>query len=159
MKILQVGAELFHEDRRTDRHDEAITRASEKAICFETLTAIVDQFMVSFLRVSEPCSRQMLPLIVRTLVYSRSRNPKEHPQLIKGPRFDIWFNSPRSTTISPENKTHFTIMPQLYRIGITADSLAVINLVLVATRLITISKPSSIGSARHYKSPLKKDAK
>ena len=75
MIIRQVGAELFHEDRRTDRHDEAIKRASEKAICFETLTAIVDQFMVFFFRVSEPCSRQMLPLIVRTLVYSRSRNP------------------------------------------------------------------------------------
>ena len=48
MIIRQVGAELFHEDRRTDRHDEAIKRASEKAICFETLTAIVDQFMVFF---------------------------------------------------------------------------------------------------------------
>ena len=85
-------------DRQTDRHDKAIKEASEKAICFETLTAIFDQFMVFFL-VSEPCSRQMLPLIVRTLVYSKSRNPKEHHQMIKGPRLDIWLNSPRSTTI------------------------------------------------------------
>lgn len=112
----------------------------------------------SFFRVSEPCSRQMLPLIVRTLVYSWTRTPKEHHQLIKGPRLDMWFNSPRSTKISPENKAQFTMTPQLYRIGITADSLAVINLFLVTTRLITISKPSPIGSAGHYKSPLKKDA-
>jgi hypothetical protein len=48
------------------------------------------------------------------------------------------------------------MMPQLYRFGITADSLAVLNLVLVTTRLITISKPSPIGSAGHYKSPLKR---
>ena len=42
MKIRQVGAELFHEDRRTNRHDKAITRASENAILFETLTVVVD---------------------------------------------------------------------------------------------------------------------
>jgi hypothetical protein len=59
MKIHPVGAELFREDRRTDRHDEATTKASEKAICFETLTTVVDQIMV-FFRVSEPCSRQTL---------------------------------------------------------------------------------------------------
>jgi len=157
MTIRRVGVELFHEDRRTDRHDEAITKASEEAICFETLTAVVDQFMafLFFFRVSEPCSRQMFPLIVRTLVSSRSRNPKEHHQPIKGPSLDICFNNPRSTTISPENKTQFTMMP--YRVRITADSLAVINLVLVT--IITISKPSPIGSAGNYKSPLKKDGK
>jgi hypothetical protein len=60
MIIRQVGAELLYEDRRTDRHDEAITKASEKAICLETLTAVVDQFMVLFW-VSEPCSRLMPP--------------------------------------------------------------------------------------------------
>jgi hypothetical protein len=29
MKILPVGAELFHEDRRTDGHDEANSRFSQ----------------------------------------------------------------------------------------------------------------------------------
>jgi hypothetical protein len=29
MKILSVGAELFHADRRTDRHDEADSRCSQ----------------------------------------------------------------------------------------------------------------------------------
>jgi len=29
MKIHPVGAELFHEDRRTDRHDEANSRFSQ----------------------------------------------------------------------------------------------------------------------------------
>ena len=48
MKIRPVEAELFREHRRTDRHDEAITKASEKAIYFETLTTVVDQFMVFF---------------------------------------------------------------------------------------------------------------
>jgi len=48
MIIRQVRAELFHEDRRTDRLDEAITKAPEKVIRFETLTAVVDQFMVFF---------------------------------------------------------------------------------------------------------------
>jgi hypothetical protein len=43
-----VETELFHADRRTDRHDEAIAKASEKAACFETFTPVVDQFMVFF---------------------------------------------------------------------------------------------------------------
>jgi len=29
MKILPVGAELFHAERRTDRHDEAKSRSSQ----------------------------------------------------------------------------------------------------------------------------------
>jgi hypothetical protein len=47
MKIRPVVAELFHADRHTDRHDEAITNAPEKTICFETSTAVVD-LMVFF---------------------------------------------------------------------------------------------------------------
>jgi hypothetical protein len=35
MKILSVGAELFHADRRTDRHDEATVAFRSFAIALE----------------------------------------------------------------------------------------------------------------------------